>query len=274
MKQYLDLVRHTLEYGEDTPTRTGVNAWSLFGETMKFDLRRGFPILTTKKILWKTVVDELLWFIRGGHNINDVDAPKRIWDDWADDSGELGRIYGVQWCDWQAYEKLVDGSYEAYGINQLQAAIYRVKFVPNSRRNIVSAWNVGEIEDGACSFPPCHTMFQLRRYDNYLDMGMFQRSADLALGVPFNISSYALLLSMIAHECKVTPRYFVHFLGDCHVYENHFEGLTEQLKRIPGELPTLKFTCPPGTPVIQMKKSDFRLEGYNPQPFIKFEVAV
>jgi thymidylate synthase len=265
VQQYLDLVRRVLWDGEPTPTRTGIEAYSKFGEMMAFDLRRGFPILTTKKILWGTVVDELLWFIRGGHNINDADVPKKIWDAWADENGELGRIYGVQWRSWG------DAS---VSIDQLQRAISRVKTVPNSRRNLVSAWNVTDVEYELCTFPPCHVLFQFRRYGDYLDLALYQRSGDVALGVPFNISSYALLLSMVAHECGLTARRFVHFLADCHIYANHLEGLTSQLRRVPGPLPTLRFSCPVGTPVVAMTKQMIHLDNYNPQSFIPFKVAI
>jgi len=282
VKQYLDLVQEVITYGDVTGTRTGVDTASSFGHMMKFDLRLGFPIVTTKKILWETVVDELLWFIKGGHNIHDEGAPKRIWDDWASPTGELGRIYGVQWRDWARFypeRELIGENYETrwhqdVGFDQLQTAINRVKTLPNSRRNIVSAWNVGEIESGECSFPPCHTLFQLRRYGDFLDLAMYQRSADLALGVPFNISSYALLLAMIAHECDVLPRYFVHFLADCHVYDNHFTGLQKQLKRPPLTPPTLVFDCPVGTKVVNMTKASFHLDNYIHHGFIKFSVAV
>ena len=262
MQQYQDLVRRVLWYGEPTPTRTGVPARTAFGEMMQFNLLDGFPILTTKKILWKTVVDELLWFIRGGHNVNDPDAPKKIWDAWADENGELGRIYGVQWRSW------------AGSIDQFQLAIERIKKAPNSRRNLVSAWNVEEVESGECSFPPCHVLFQFRRFGDHLDLALYQRSGDVALGVPFNISSYALLLSMVAHECGLVARKFVHFLADCHIYENHIEGLTTQLRRLPGPLPRLRFSCPVGTPVVEMTKEMIHLDNYKPQPFIRFEVAV
>ena len=468
MQQYLDLVRHTLEYGEDTPTRTGVNARTVFGEMMQFDLARGFPILTTKKVLWDTVVDETLWFLRGGHNVNDPDAPKKIWDSWRApynlnrgfvlverrireyqplvvkdfrpdcsvgtdkeslifklaqtwrdmmrrcydsstkgydnyaskgvsvcerwqsfskffqdaqslphwwykehkwDTFELDKDYyganqyGPETCVWVHYKEncwysaqacpvevvtvggeslvflslsaaaahlgvsnatmtswfrygsargkvrgpncdlegyvfnalpkssllrlplLEDGEMGSiYGktwrawdtgvgyIDQLQIAIDRVKNEPNSRRNIVSAWNVGDVDNMA--LPPCHMSFQFRRFGNYLDLAMYQRSADLALGVPMNIASYALLLSMVAHECGLTARRFVHFLADCHIYENHLAGLKTQLGRIPGVLPTLRFSCPIGTPVVEMTKDMIHLDNYNPQPFIKFEVAV
>ena len=262
MQQYLDVVRRTFWGGEKSTNRTGVTTYTTFGDMMRFDLRDGFPIVTTKKVLWSTVVDELLWFIRGGSNVNDPDAPKKIWDAWADENGDLGRIYGVQWRQWNG------------AIDQLQQAIDRVKRVPNSRRNLVTAWNVDDVESGACSFPPCHVLFQFRRFGNALDLALYQRSADLALGVPFNISSYALLLSMVAHECGLVARHFVHFLADCHIYENHCEGLKTQLRRLPGHLPTLRFSCPVGTPVVQMTKDMIHLDNYHPHPFIKFEVAV
>ena len=273
MRQYLDLVEDVLRYGERTTNRTGVETRSVFGEMCRYDLRQGFPILTTKKILWHTVVAELLWFIRGGHNVRDEDAPKRIWDAWADEDGELGRIYGVQWREWDAGLQY-DGWYKHKYIDQLQLAIKRVKTLPNSRRNLVTAWNVGEVESGKCSFPPCHVLFQFRRYGQFLDMSMYQRSGDVALGVPFNISSYALLLSMVAHECQLTSRFLVHFLGDCHIYQNHIPGLERQLGRVPHRLPTLRFTCPPGTPVVEMHHTMIHLDNYTHEPFIPFEVAV
>lgn len=262
MQQYLDLVRETFWDGEHSNTRTGVAAITSFGGMMTFDLREGFPILTTKKILWSTVVDELLWFIRGGHNIHDTDAPKKIWDAWAKEDGDLGRIYGVQWRSWGG------------GLDQLRTAIDRISTLPNSRRNIVSAWNPPEIESGECSFPPCHVLFQFRRFGNYLDMSLYQRSGDLMLGVPFNISSYSLLLSMVAHECRLTPRHFVHFLADYHIYKNHVEGMLKQLQRLPQKLPKLVFNCPEGTKIDNMTKESFSLVGYKPHPFIKYEVAV
>lgn len=266
MQQYLDLVKRVLANGEPSTNRTGVKTLTVFGEMLRFDLREGFPILTTKKILWSTVVDELLWFIRGGHNVNDLDAPKKIWDAWAGPDGDLGRIYGVQWRSWSGTRY--------HGFDQLQTAIDRIRQLPNSRRNLVSAWNVEEIETKECSFPPCHVLFQFRRFGEYLDLALYQRSGDVGLGVPFNISSYALLLSMVAYECGLTARNFVHFLADCHIYENHRLGLTEQLSRYPRIRPKLLFLCEPGTPVVQMTREDFALQNYLPHPFIRLEVAV
>lgn len=262
MQQYLDLVQRVLERGEISPTRTGIATYTLFGAMCEYYFDEGFPILTTKKVLWDTVVDELLWFIRGGHNVKDPDAPKKIWDAWADRDGDLGRIYGVQWRSWgRQYDQLTE-------------AIRRVKYVPESRRNLVTAWNVTEVENGVCSFPPCHVLFQFRRFGHFLDMAMYQRSADLALGVPFNISSYALLLAMVAHECNVVPRRLVHFMGDCHVYVNHIDGLRKQLTRRPLPRPVLQLACPTGTKVVEMTKDMVRLHNYQPEPFIRFEVAV
>lgn len=262
MQQYLALVERVIRTGEKTATRTGVETYTVFGAVCEYDFKDGFPILTTKKVLWNTVVDELLWFIRGGHNVYDADAPKHIWDAWASEDGDLGRIYGVQWRSWgRQYD-------------QLSEAIRRVKYVPDSRRNLVSAWNVTDIENGMCSFPPCHVLFQFRRFGDFLDMAMYQRSADLALGVPFNISSYALLLAMVAHECNVVPRKLVHFMGDCHVYVNHIEKLQDQIERMPYRRPTLCFDCPRGMKVVDMTKDMLSLVDYKHWPFIKFQVAV
>lgn len=284
MQQYIDLCTQILNEGEISSTRTGIDTIGIFGAMMKFDLRKGFPILTTKKILWDTVVDELLWFIRGGHNINDGDAPKRIWDDWADKDGELGRIYGVQWRDWKYTEWIrpEDGSMfpsvespRVRSYDQLTLAIEQIKRFPNSRRNIVSAWNVGELNTkDMIRFPPCHVLFHFRVIgkSERLDMTMYQRSADMALGVPFNISSYALLLSLVANECNLTPGIFTHCLADAHIYVNHVQNLTVQMQRKTFNLPTLRL--PVGKKVVDIKKQDIVLENYSHHSFIKYEVAV
>lgn len=276
MRQYLELVKRIVATGEHTQNRTGVETISLFGAMMQFDLRDGFPLLTTKKVLWDTVVNELLWFIRGGHNINDVDAPKKIWDAWASYDGDLGRIYGVQWRDYKGYEEsnAFPETFEICAFDQLQLAIARIKKYPESRRNLVSAWNVAELEQGKINFPPCHVLFQLRvaGHGRRLDMAMYQRSCDMALGVPFNIASYALLLSLIANECGLTPGIFTHFLADAHVYVTHLENLAVQLTRVPYALPGLRLS--PGKPVVDITKADIHLLEYQHHPFLTFEVAV
>lgn len=371
MQQYLDLISRILEDGEVKEDRTGVGTKAIHGTMMEFDLRKGFPILTTKKVNFKAVVAELLWFIKGSTNIDDLDS--KIWDDWAENKpihgkGDVGPIYGFQWRHWGApwcptpsiprtgiiranvqeeltekmalqakqigqvashmvnelmydvgqpqyvvpsgldpmvkakiegelrspnpdmnflrqypiqvqdgYDRLIQGLLtgdrqpELGGIDQLAMAIDMVKNNPSSRRILVTAWNPSDIGD--MGLPPCHMFFQLHPSGEYLDLTMYQRSCDMAIGVPFNIASYALLLSLIANECGLKPRWFKHMLGDAHVYLNHIDKLTSvQLKREPKELPTLKL--PEGKPVFEITPDDIVLEGYEHDKFIKFEVAV
>jgi thymidylate synthase len=233
----------------------------VFGAQVRYDLRDGFPLVTTKKVLFPAVVRELLWFLRGSTNINDgLKEFTPIWDAWADPDGELGPIYGYQWRNWGGM-----------GIDQIQQAIDTIKRDPRSRRNIVSAWNVADIPK--MKLPPCHALFQfyVGGENEWLDCQLYQRSADLALGVPFNIASYALLQSMIAQECKLRPRHFVHTLGDAHVYVNHIEGLKVQLAREPFALPKLVLA---DRPTLELRFEDIALEGYQHHPFIKFPVAV
>ncbi len=259
MKQYLDLIRHVLEHGESRGDRTGTGTLSVFGTQTRYDLREGFPLLTTKKVLFPAVVRELLWFLRGSTNINEgLTEHTPIWDPWADEEGELGPIYGYQWRNWGGQ-----------GIDQIQDALRRIKQEPESRRILVNAWNVADLPEMA--LPPCHTLFQFYVVNGRLDCQLYQRSADLALGVPFNIASYALLLTMMAQECELEPGVFVHTIGDAHVYGNHLEGLREQLSRTPGELPTLKVAR---KPVDELRFEDIELIGYEPAPFIKFPIAV
>jgi thymidylate synthase len=259
MRPYLDLLRHVLEHGERRTDRTGTGTISLFGAQSRYDLREGFPLVTTKKVLFPAVVRELLWFLRGSTNINDdLHEHTPIWDAWADENGELGPIYGYQWRNWGGT-----------GIDQIQIAIDTIKKDPTSRRNIVSAWNVADLPK--MKLPPCHAFFQFYVQDTWLDCQLYQRSADLALGVPFNIASYALLMSMIAQECKLRPRFFVHTLGDAHIYLNHVEGVKTQLAREPFPLPKLVLA---DKPTLEMKYEDIQLEGYQHHPFIKFPVAV
>lgn len=265
MKPYLDIVRQVLEHGEPKADRTGTGTLSLFGLQARYDLREGFPLVTTKKVIWRSVVSELLWFLRGATNTRDG-LDSRIWDAWADADGELGPIYGHQWRNWGA----PTGAPRGEGIDQIAGAIETIKTNPDSRRIIVSAWNVADLPKMA--LPPCHAFFQFYVAGGHLDCQLTQRSADLALGVPFNIASYALLLALVANECELTPRYFVHSLGDAHVYVNHVAGLEAQLQREPRPLPTLRL--PAGKRVDDVVASDVELVGYDPHPFIRFEVAV
>lgn len=259
MKQYLELVKHVLETGEKRDDRTGVGTLSVFGYQSRYDLRDGFPLVTTKKVLFDAVVRELLWFLRGSTNVND-DLAKHtpIWNAWADDDGELGPIYGYQWRNWGGL-----------GIDQISDAIFTLKHNPNSRRIIVSAWNVADIPMMALA--PCHALFQFNAVNGFLDCQLYQRSADIALGVPFNIASYALLMSMVAGEVGLTPRHFVHTLGDAHIYLNHVEGMRQQLERAPHKLPALRLAR---KPVLEMQFGDVKLVGYEHDGFIRFPVAV
>jgi len=259
MRPYLDLLRTVLKDGERRTDRTGTGTISLFGAQTRYDLREGFPLVTTKKVLFPAVVRELLWFLRGSTNINDdLHQHTPIWDAWADENGELGPIYGYQWRNWGGT-----------GIDQITDAIETIKRDPTSRRIIVSAWNVADLP--RMKLPPCHAFFQFYVAGVHLDLQLYQRSADLALGLPFNIASYALLMSMIAQECELSPRYFIHTLGDAHIYLNHVEGVKQQLEREPLPLPTLRLA---DKPVLEQRFEDIVLENYQHHPFIKFPVAV
>lgn len=271
MKQYLDLVRHVLTHGEQKSDRTGTGTISVFGYQTKYDLRQGFPLLTTKKVLFDAVVWELLWFLRGSTNIHDdLKAHTPIWNAWADENGELGPIYGYQWRKWEKFVLHQTGdSYRKEHVDQISQVIDMIKKNPDSRRLIVSAWNVADIDRMA--LPPCHAFFQFYVVNGRLDCQLYQRSADIALGVPFNIASYSLLLSMVAQECGLTPGIFVHTLGDAHIYLNHVDGLNEQLTRKPKSLPNLVLR---NKPVLEMTFDDIRLEDYQHDAFIKFPIAV
>ena len=263
MRPYLDLVRDILERGEERRDRTGTGTVSIFGAQVRYDLAEGFPLLTTKKVLFPAVVRELLWFLRGSTNINDdLTQHTPIWDAWADAGGELGPIYGHQWRSW-------GGRGGEPGIDQIQAAIDLIRHQPESRRIIVSAWNVADIPDMA--LPPCHALFQFYVQRGRLDCQLYQRSADIALGVPFNIASYALLTHLIANECGLEAGHFIHTFGDAHIYVNHIEGLRRQLEREPFPLPRLRLAK---KPLDQIRFEDIEIEGYRHHPFIKFEVAV
>ncbi len=271
MKQYLDLVRYIFENGQKKEDRTGTGTISVFGYQSKYDLRDGFPLLTTKKVLFDAVVRELLWFIKGSTNINDgLKVYTPIWNAWANEQGELGPVYGYQWRHWDKF--VWDETTQAYRkehIDQLKNAIQTIKKNPDSRRIIVSAWNVADIERMA--LPPCHAFFQFYVVGGRLDCQLYQRSADVALGVPFNIASYALLLSLIAMECDLIPGVFVHTLGDAHIYLNHVQGLETQMKRTPKVLPRLRINK---KNLFDVQFEDITLLGYEHDDFIKFPIAV
>jgi len=270
MKQYLDLVRYVLDNGEQRQDRTGTGTLSVFGYQTKYDLRDGFPLLTTKKVLFSAVVHELLWFLRGATNINDnLTQHTPIWNAWANDKGELGPIYGYQWRKWEKFIGDDKTGYRKEHVDQIRQALSLIKNNPDSRRIIVSAWNVADIERMA--LPPCHTLFQFFVINGRLDCQLYQRSADIALGVPFNIASYALLMSMMAQQCDLTPGIFVHTLGDAHIYLNHVDGLKEQLKRTPKPLPQVKIA---EKDIFDITFEDIKLENYQHEAFIKFPIAV
>jgi thymidylate synthase len=265
MIQYLDLLRHVLDHGKFKGDRTGTGTYSVFGAQARFDLRTGFPVLTTKKLHLKSIIYELLWFLRGDTNVKWLqEHGVTIWNEWADPAtGELGRVYGAQWCDWRT----ADGR----SLNQIDAVIAQIKKTPDSRRLIVSAWNPGEIETMA--LPPCHTLFQFYVCDGELSCQLYQRSADLFLGVPFNIASYALLTRMVAQVCGLQPGDFVHTFGDLHLYANHLEQAKLQLTRAPRPLPQMQLN-PAVKDIHDFKFEDFELTGYDPYPSIKAPIAV
>mgnify|MGYP001347550533 CR=1 FL=1 len=264
MQTYLDLLQHVLDHGHDKADRTGTGTRSVFGWQMRFDLAAGFPLLTTKKLHLKSIVHELLWFLRGETNIAYLkENGVSIWNEWADENGDLGPVYGHQWRHWPAR----DGG-EIDQITQLVAAL---KNNPDSRRHIVSAWNPADVERMA--LPPCHCLFQFYVAGDRLSCQLYQRSADIFLGVPFNIASYALLTLMLAQVCGYRPGDFVHTLGDAHLYSNHFEQARLQLSRTPRPLPRM-WINPEVTDLFAFRFEDFRLEGYDPHPHIPAPVAV
>ncbi len=264
MKQYHDLMRHVLEQGATKTDRTGTGTRSVFGYQMRFNLADGFPMVTTKKTHLKSILHELLWFLKGDTNIKYLkDNGVSIWDEWADENGNLGPVYGSQWRSWPT----ADGRH----IDQITQVIDQIKNNPDSRRMIVSAWNVGEIDK--MKLPPCHAFFQFYVADGKLSCQLYQRSADIFLGVPFNIASYAILTLMIAQVCNLKPGDFVHTLGDAHLYLNHVEQAKLQLSRDLRKLPTLKIN-PAIADIFDFKYDDFTLEGYDPHPHIKAAVAV
>ena len=264
MQQYHDLMRHVLEHGNDKGDRTGTGTRSVFGYQMRFDLSEGFPVLTTKKLHLRSIIHELLWFLQGDTNIRYLkENGVSIWDEWADEAGNLGPVYGYQWRSWPA----PDGRH----IDQIATVVEQIKTNPNSRRMIVSAWNPALVDDMA--LPPCHAMFQFYVADGKLSCQLYQRSADIFLGVPFNIASYALLTMMVAQVCGLQAGEFIHTLGDAHLYSNHFEQARLQLSRTPKALPTMHIN-PEVKDLFGFKFEDFELVGYDPDPHIKAAVAV
>ena len=264
MKQYLDLLRHVMQHGTEKSDRTGTGTKSVFGYQMRFNLGEGFPLLTTKKVHTKSIFHELLWFLKGDTNIGYLkENGVTIWDEWADKNGNLGPVYGSQWRSW----KSADGK----TIDQISQVISQIKKNPDSRRLIVSAWNVGEIEK--MKLPPCHAFFQFYVAEGRLSCQLYQRSADIFLGVPFNIASYALLTMMIAQVCDLEAGEFVHTLGDAHIYSNHFEQVELQLSRDIRPLPQMKLN-PAVKNIFDFRFEDFTLENYHPHPAIKAPVAV
>lgn len=264
MTQYLDLLRHLLDEGKFKADRTGTGTYSVFGAQARFDLRNSFPVLTTKKLHLKSIIYELLWFLRGDTNVRWLqEHGVTIWDEWAREDGSLGRIYGAQWCDWRTAN--------GRSINQIDEVIAQIKKNPASRRHIVTAWNPGEI--GQMVLPPCHAMFQFYVSEGELSCQLYQRSADLFLGVPFNIASYALLTRMVAQVCDLKPGDFVHTFGDLHLYANHVEQAKLQLSREPKALPQLKLN-PSVRNIHDFKFEDVELVGYDPHPAIKAPIAV
>jgi len=264
MRQYLDLLSHTLEHGSDRGDRTGTGTRSVFGYQMRFNLSDGFPVLTTKKLYLRAIIVELLWFLNGDSNIAYLKANGvSIWDEWADENGELGPVYGVQWRSWPA------GNGET--IDQIANLIEKIKTNPNSRRLIVSAWNPALIEDMA--LPPCHCLFQFYVANGRLSCQLYQRSADIFLGVPFNIASYALLTMMVAQVCELEPGDFVHTLGDAHLYSNHFDQAREQLSRQPTVLPNMQLNSNVKD-IFSFDYSNFELQNYVSAPSIKAAIAV
>ena len=264
MKQYLDLLQHVLDHGILKEDRTGTGTHSVFGYQMRFDLQDGFPLLTTKKLHLKSIIHELLWFLKGDTNVKYLqENGVRIWNEWADENGDLGHIYGYQWRSWPDY----NGGH----IDQIKEAIHTIQNNPDSRRIIVSAWNVADLPQ--MNLPPCHAFFQFYVANGKLSLQLYQRSADIFLGVPFNIASYALLLMMVAQVTGLEAGDFVHTLGDAHIYNNHIEQVREQLSHEPRDLPKMKLN-PDVKSIFDFKYEDFELTDYNPHPHIAGKVAV
>ncbi|WP_425203804.1 thymidylate synthase [Priestia megaterium] len=266
MKQYLDLCKHVLENGTKKEDRTGTGTISTFGYQMRFNLQEGFPIITTKKLHLKSIIHELLWFLAGDTNVKYLqDNGVRIWNEWADENGDLGSVYGLQWRSWK--------STSGEAIDQITRLIERIKTDPDSRRHMVVAWNVGDIEEGKMALPPCHCLFQFYVADGKLSCQLYQRSGDTFLGIPFNIASYALLTMMVAQVCDLELGDFVHTFGDVHIYNDHVEQVKLQLTREPKPLPTMKIN-PDVKSIFDFKYEDFELVDYDAHPHIKGKVSV
>ena len=264
MQNYLDLLQHIKENGTDKTDRTGTGTRSIFGHQLRYDLSKGFPLVTTKKVHLKSIIYELLWFLNGDTNIKYLtENGVRIWNEWADENGDLGPVYGAQWRSWKGADGKV--------VDQISELISQIKTNPDSRRLIVSAWNVAEIPNMALA--PCHALFQFYVADGKLSLQLYQRSADVFLGVPFNIASYALLLMMVAQVCDLEVGDYVHSFGDVHIYNNHFEQVEKQLSRTPQPLPTMKLN-PEIKDIFDFNFEDFTLENYEPYPGIKAPVAI
>ena len=264
MQQYLDLLNHVMTHGVNKSDRTGTGTRSVFGYQMRFDLQKGFPLLTTKKLHIRSILHELLWFLQGSTNIQYLKENKvTIWDEWADENGNLGPVYGYQWRSWPTY----NGEH----IDQISNVINQIKTNPDSRRLLVSAWNVAQVDE--MRLPPCHIIFQFYVANGELSCQLYQRSADIFLGVPFNIASYAMLTMMVAQVCGLKPKEFIHTLGDAHIYANHFDQANLQLTRTPHELPTLNIN-PEINSIFDFKFEDFEITNYNPDAHIKAIVAV
>ena len=264
MRAYLDLLRLVLDHGDFKPDRTGTGTYSVFGAQARFDLRAGFPLLTTKKLHLKSIIHELLWFLRGETNVRSLQANGvTIWDEWADESGDLGRVYGAQWRDWRT----ADGG----SVDQIAEVIAQIRKNPDSRRLIVTAWNPGEVNGMA--LPPCHALFQFYVSNGRLSCQLYQRSADLFLGVPFNIASYALLTMLVAQVCGLEASEFIHTFGDLHLYANHLDQAREQLSRVPRPGPVMRIN-PEVRDIHGFRFEDFVLENYDPYPAIKAPIAV
>ena len=264
MKQYLDLLTHVLEHGTRKEDRTGTGTISTFGYQMRFNLQDGFPLMTTKKLHLKSIIHELLWFLDGNTNTSYLnDHGVKIWNEWADENGELGPIYGYQWRSWPS----ADGTH----IDQISQVLKSIRETPDSRRHVISAWNVGELDNMA--LPPCHILFQFYVADGKLSCQLYQRSADIFLGVPFNIASYSFLLMMMAQVCGLEAGEFIHTLGDAHIYQNHLEQVNLQLSRDPRPLPTVRLN-PDIKSIFDFSFEDFDLENYDPHPHIKGAISV
>ncbi len=264
MQNYLDLLQHIMDNGTDKSDRTGTGTRSVFGYQLRYDLSKGFPLITTKKVHLKSIIYELLWFLKGETNIEYLkENGVSIWDEWADENGNLGPVYGAQWRSWKGTDNKI--------IDQISEVVEQIKKNPDSRRLIVSAWNVAEIPNMALA--PCHAMFQFYVAEGKLSLQLYQRSADVFLGVPFNIASYALLLMMVAQVCGLEVGDYVHTFGDVHIYNNHFEQVEKQLSRDPKALPTMKLN-PEVKNIFDFNFEDFTLENYEPHPGIKAPVAI